>query len=121
MSTIPLRNNTYTVEAFDTNLSGSSFEDCLLADARITYCSMENARLGKVRLNGASLENVSFDNARMERVSFVNCAIKFGRYEGMTIEGVPVGALLKEYFKAHPGERMLRVAEAAAAGLSEHV
>jgi uncharacterized protein YjbI with pentapeptide repeats len=119
MSTIPLRSNTYQVEAYDTNLTASTFEDCLLAEARFTYCSLEQATLSKVRFDGARLDNISFENATMERIRFVNCAIRHGIYDGMTIEGVPVKALLNQYFEAHPEERARRLDEARAAGITQ--
>lgn len=119
MSTIPLHSNTYQVEAYDANLTGSSFEDCMLADARLTYCSLEQATLSKVTFEGARMDNISFENVAMERVRFVNCAIRYGMYDGMTIEGVPVKTLLNQYFEAHPEERGARLNEAHAAGLAK--
>lgn len=117
MSTIPLRNNTYTLEAFDANLSGSTFEDCALGDASLKFVSLQRAQLEMVRFDGARLSNVSFEQASIERVNFSGCAIKFGRYEGMTIEGVPVIQLLQAYFAERPGEREALIAQARAAGV----
>ncbi|UXI66200.1 pentapeptide repeat-containing protein [Tahibacter amnicola] len=102
MSTaIPLRNSTYAVSAYDTNLTGSTFEDTLLANATFKYASMERANFELVRFDGATMSNVSFENVSMERVSFVNCAIRHGRYSGMTIDGIPVDVLLKNYYSAN--------------------
>ena len=100
MTQIPLRNSAFQIDAFDTDLSDSRFEDCLLAGAHFKYSSFEGASFELVRCDKAQLKNVSFEGATMERVSFVNCAIKHGRYAGLTIDGIPVDVLLKSYHAA---------------------
>lgn len=119
MPAIPLRNNTYVLEVFDSNLSGSTFEDCLLAKADLKYTSFEKARGHMVRFDSAQFSNVSFEKASIERGNFVGCSIKNGRYTGMTIEGIQVTELLEMYFAAHPEKREAMLEEARSSGVLE--
>jgi uncharacterized protein YjbI with pentapeptide repeats len=97
MAEIPLKNGEYTVIAYDVNMSASSLEDCLIANAKFKYISFEGGHFEMARFDAAKLYNVSFENANFDRVSFVNAKIKNGRYAGMTIEGIPVEDLLNAY------------------------
>ncbi|HEU0369481.1 MAG TPA: pentapeptide repeat-containing protein [Candidatus Acidoferrum sp.] len=119
MPAIPLRNNTYVLEVFDSNLSGSTFEDCLLANANLKYTSFEKARIQMVRFDSVQFTSVSFEKASIERGNFVNCSVKNGRYTGMTIEGIQVTELLEMYFATHPEKREAMREEARISGALE--
>jgi uncharacterized protein YjbI with pentapeptide repeats len=66
----------------NTNLSGAAFRDVTLAGATI-----DDANLAEVRISDANLTNVSIADSRTD---------------GMTIDGIPVAALLAAWRAANP-------------------
>lgn len=102
MRKLPLRNAAFTLESFDVNLTGSTFEDALLKHNSFKHSSFEESRFELVRFDGTRMSNVSFENCAIERVSFVNCSIRNGRYAGMSIDGIAVEHMLEAYYAANP-------------------
>jgi uncharacterized protein YjbI with pentapeptide repeats len=87
MSTITLRDTVHSIEANDANLSFSKFDDVRLAESTFNQVALADSRFEDVFLDGSSFN----------RVSLVNVRITEGNYDGMTIDGIPVRALLETY------------------------
>ncbi|NVN09784.1 hypothetical protein [Nguyenibacter vanlangensis] len=85
MTTVPLSNCDVQIVAQDGRLDGSTFEEV----------SMEKATFTSVGLNDAAFHRVSLDRSTLTAVSLVGVAISNSRYDGMTIEGIPVTELLR--------------------------
>jgi uncharacterized protein YjbI with pentapeptide repeats len=84
MSTIKLKDCQHIIEASDANLSESRFEDTRMT--KVVFREMT--------LEGSSFNNVLLDDSSFEQVSFAGVRIADCRYDGMTIDGVPVLDLL---------------------------
>ena len=92
MKTLKLTDCHHVLEAFDANLSSSTFREVSLAETSIDFATMERSRFNNVHLDGAQFEECSFAGAQLR-----GC-----RYAGMTIDGIEVEALLAAYRNAMP-------------------
>ena len=75
------------ITAKDVNLTDSSFEDADLTRVQFHDSTLHEATFRDVDLRGATITD-----ANLEEVKIVDCNL-----EGMTIEGIPVSALLEAY------------------------
>ncbi|MCP3102888.1 pentapeptide repeat-containing protein [Myxococcus sp. K15C18031901] len=87
MSTINLNDAVHKIEASDSDLATSTFED-----VRLT-----GSTFAEVALSQSSFTNVLFDGSTIKQASFVGVAITDSTYDGMTIDGIDVKALLETY------------------------
>lgn len=91
MSIIKLADCQHSIEASDANFTNSRFDDVSLADSLFKEVTLASSRF----------EGVYMDGCRFERVSLAGASITDGVYDGMTIEGISVTALLACYEAAH--------------------
>jgi uncharacterized protein YjbI with pentapeptide repeats len=84
MKTLKLTDCHQVLEAFDANLSTSTFREVSLAETRIEFATMERSRFNQVH----------FEGAQFDECTFTGVALRGGSYAGMTIDGVDVEAML---------------------------
>ena len=75
--------------AIDVNLTGSTFTDVCLSEARFD----------DVNLCKATFHNINLSDARFDDVNLSNVAISNANLDGMTINGVLVTDLLKAHHR----------------------
>ncbi|KFE69499.1 pentapeptide repeat-containing protein [Hyalangium minutum] len=93
MSTINLNDVVHKIEAADSDLASSKFEDVRLSGSTFSEVSLAQSTFNNVLFDGSTITKAS-----MVGVSFSDC-----QYEGMTIEGVPVKVLFETYQAAQKG------------------
>lgn len=93
MSTINLNDAVHKIEAADSDLASSKFEDVRLTGSTFS----------EVSLSQSSFTNVLFDGSTIAQASFVGVTITDSTYDGMTIDGVSVKVLLETYQAAQRG------------------
>jgi uncharacterized protein YjbI with pentapeptide repeats len=89
MSTMPIRDAAFKVDANEANLACSTFEDVRLSESTFKQVTFQDAKF----------EDVIFDGCTLRRVSLANVNIAEAHYEGMTIEGISVKEMLELYRK----------------------
>jgi uncharacterized protein YjbI with pentapeptide repeats len=87
MSVVKLTDCQRQINASEANLESSRFEDVRLCASRFHNATLERSQFESIDMSGCTFDNVSFVNAKLNDCS----------YDGMTIEGIPVEALLLHY------------------------
>lgn len=87
MSTIKLHDCQHDLDVSDVNLEGSRFSDVRLAESTFESATLEASKF----------TDVVFDTSVIEKSSLVGVSIKDCEYDGMSIDGIEVTALLHAY------------------------
>ena len=75
------------LEVIDADLAGSSF-----SNVRMAGTIVDDVDLSGIRISDATLANATVTNSTLSGVAISDC-----RLDGMTIDGIPVTALLDAY------------------------
>jgi uncharacterized protein YjbI with pentapeptide repeats len=89
------------VKAEGADLSGSSFQDVNLAGSRFKNVSMAGVEFEDANLSGWKLHNVSLTDLRIQNADLRNASIEDSLTAGMTIDGIPLAALMAAYRALH--------------------
>jgi uncharacterized protein YjbI with pentapeptide repeats len=84
MSTIKMNDCEHTFDITNANLRSSRFEDVNLAETTFEAVTLE----------AANFKDVHMDCCVLDTVSLAGSTIRNGKYEGMTIDGIDVNAML---------------------------
>lgn len=90
MSTITLTDSVHNIDATDSDLATSRFEDVRLAGSTFTEVTFADSKF----------ENVLMDGCSFRRASFAYVTLEHCEYDGMKIDGVEVKAMLEAYRSA---------------------
>ena len=99
-ATMQIHHKTTTIEATGCNFSGSVFRDVSLAaatfeDVNLGSATFNNANLSGWKVQDATLARLDIRDSDLRGAAIVDCLT-----EGMTIDGIPVAAMLAAYRKA---------------------
>ena len=107
MNTIKLENCEHSLALLNVDMSASQFDEVEAKNSQLNQVNFAGSALTKVNLDDSSLEQVSCQNSQLKRVNLAgsslseanlhNFAIRSCNYEGMSIEGIPVFALVAAY------------------------
>ena len=71
--------------------------DCDFACSQLEDVRLSGSKLMEVSFSDSQFSQVLFDQSQFDNTSWVDVSIKNSRYDGMTIEGIPVLELLALY------------------------
>jgi uncharacterized protein YjbI with pentapeptide repeats len=89
------------LDADDADLSGSTFRNVRLCDATFIDVNLSHAAISNANLSGASLKNANLSGLRISNANLSGASIVDSLTDGMTINGIPVAALLAAYNAAN--------------------
>jgi uncharacterized protein YjbI with pentapeptide repeats len=79
------------------DLSGSVFDDVNMSGCTLHNINLSGASVDDANMSGWRVNNVNFSGLRLTTANLAGAAISHCRYDGMTIEGIPVTAMIAAY------------------------
>jgi uncharacterized protein YjbI with pentapeptide repeats len=84
------------------DLSGSVFDDVNMSGCTLHNINLSGASLDDINMSGWRVHNVNLSGLRLTHANLAGAAIANCRYDGMTIDGIPVAAMIAAYKAAQP-------------------
>jgi uncharacterized protein YjbI with pentapeptide repeats len=100
--TLRIEHEKQRIEAAHADLSGSTFTDVNLAESTFENVKLSGTNICDVNLSESSIECANLSGLRIHQANLRGASIADSHTESMTIDGIPVAALLAAYRSAHP-------------------
>ena len=91
------------LEVGKSDLSGSVFDDVNLSGCTFHNVNLSGASVDDVNMSGWRVHRVNLSGLRLSHANLAGAAIGDSRYESMTIDGIPVTAMIAAYKAAQAG------------------
>jgi uncharacterized protein YjbI with pentapeptide repeats len=85
------------LEVGKSDLSGSVFDDVNMSGCTLHNINLLGASIDDANMSGWRVNSVNLSGLRLTKANLADVSIGDSRYEGMTIEGIPVTAMIAAY------------------------
>ena len=100
---VKLQQTKERIDAGDADLSGSIFKKVNLSGSHYDDVNMSGSSFDDVNMSGWRINDVNLAGLRLAKANLAGASITGCRYDGMTIDGIPVTDLLDAYRARHKG------------------
>jgi uncharacterized protein YjbI with pentapeptide repeats len=100
---IRIEHDQQRIEASDANLAGSTFTGVNLAGSTFNDVNLSASTITDANLSACSIANANLSRLTITDTDLSHASIVDSLTQGMTINGIPVSAMLTAYKAAHPG------------------
>jgi uncharacterized protein YjbI with pentapeptide repeats len=85
------------LEVGKSDLSGSVFDDVNMSGSTFHNINLSGASVDDANMSGWRVNSVNLSGLRLTKTNLAGASIGDSRYEGMTIDGIPVTAMIAAY------------------------